>query len=177
MVQKVAETIENDTKKRFKQVDSCVFARYSRPLRKVGSDLHTAAVDGDVELVKALLKPNQNGQVLDVNAAAKDGQRMTPLMLASRYGNLQVMEELLVQGAKVNLRTPKDDTALHFAASSRNQIEACKLLVRHGGGPRALRVGSRRSSSFTSSGSIIDIINYIITVYTYRCEVWYLSYR
>lgn len=59
----------------------------------MGSDLHTAAVDGDVELVKALLKPNQNGQVLDVNAAAKDGQRMTPLMLASRYGNLQVMEE------------------------------------------------------------------------------------
>ena len=45
------------------------------------------------------------------------------------------LEELLVQGAKVNLRTPKDDTALHFAAGCRHQVEACKLLIRHGGGP------------------------------------------
>eukprot|EP00434_Breviolum_minutum_P016146 symbB.v1.2.014228.t1/scaffold1035.1/size234022/4 len=105
--------------------------RYSLPLRQVGSDLHTASLDGDLTLVKALLKTDKNGQVLDVNAASKDGQSMTPLMLASQSGNEEVIEELLINGAKVGARSAvKEDTALHFAAASK-KVEACALLIRH----------------------------------------------
>ncbi|CAK8991970.1 Probable serine/threonine-protein kinase DDB_G0277449 [Durusdinium trenchii] len=105
--------------------------RYSLPIRRVGSDLHTASLDGNLDLVKALLKPDQNGQVLDINAASKDGQSMTPLMLAAQCGHVDVMEELLRNGAKVGARTQlREDTALHFAASSR-KVEACQMLIRH----------------------------------------------
>ncbi|CAJ1421536.1 unnamed protein product [Effrenium voratum] len=105
--------------------------RYSRPIAKVGCDLHTASMDGDLRLLKKLLKPDQNGQVLDVNAAAKDAQGMTPLMLAAAAGRVEVLEELLHNGAKVGSRTVvHEDTALHFAARSR-KVEACRLLIRH----------------------------------------------
>ncbi|CAE7520672.1 unnamed protein product [Symbiodinium sp. CCMP2592] len=53
--------------------------RISRPISKLGQDLHTAALDGDLPLTRKLLKPDQNGQVLDVNATAKDGRGMTCL--------------------------------------------------------------------------------------------------
>eukprot|EP00913_Durusdinium_trenchii_P030708 g28762.t1 len=54
-----------------------------------------------------------------------------PLMLAAQCGHVDVMEELLRNGAKVGARTQlREDTALHFAASSR-KVEACQMLIRH----------------------------------------------
>lgn len=140
--------------------------RYSRPIWKVGSDLHTASLDGDLPLVKALLKPDQNGQVLDVNAASKDGQSMTPLMLAAQSGHVEVMAELLHNGAKVGARSAlREDTALHFAASSK-KVEACTLLIRHRAdinvrnraGQKALHIA--KSSMLLQRSELIQVLTH-----------------
>eukprot|EP00930_Biecheleria_cincta_P024395 TRINITY_DN17463_c0_g1_i2.p1 TRINITY_DN17463_c0_g1~~TRINITY_DN17463_c0_g1_i2.p1 ORF type:complete len:1278 (-),score=228.22 TRINITY_DN17463_c0_g1_i2:154-3987(-) len=103
--------------------------RYSPPIRNIGSDLHTASLEGDARLLRKLLLPDHNGQVLDVNAAAKDSYGMTPLMLAAGQGHLEVIEHLLNSGAKVGLRAlSTGETALHFAAQ-KAQVEACHLLI------------------------------------------------
>lgn len=140
--------------------------RYSRPIWKVGSDLHTASLDGDLPLVKALLKPDQNGQVLDVNAASKDGQSMTPLMLAAQSGHVEVMEELLHNGAKVAARSAlREDTALHFAAGSK-KVDACSLLIRHRAdinvrnraGQKALHIA--KSSMLLQRSELIQVLTH-----------------
>lgn len=103
--------------------------RYSPPIRNTGSDLHTAAWDGDARLLRKLLLPDHNGQVLDVNAAAKDAFGRTPLMLAAARGHLEVIEHLLNSGATCGIRTlGTGETALHFAAQN-VQVEACHLLI------------------------------------------------
>eukprot|EP00435_Cladocopium_sp_Y103_P068965 s552_g32.t1 len=147
--------------------------RYSRPIWKVGSDLHTASLDGDLPLVKALLKPDQNGQVLDVNAASKDGQSMTPLMLAAQSGHVEVMAELLHNGAKVGARSAlREDTALHFAASSK-KVEACTLLIRHRAdinvrnraGQKALHIA--KSSMLLQRSELIQVLTHGVPLYTF----------
>jgi len=106
--------------------------RLSPQIRCLGDDLHTAARVGDVGRIRTLLRPNQNGQVLDVNAEAKDRKGMTPLMLAVQGGHVEVIEELLHAGARVN--GPADingNTCLHHAAMNR-QAEACRVLLAAG---------------------------------------------
>jgi len=106
--------------------------RISRPISKLGQDLHTAALDGDLPLTRKLLKPDQNGQVLDVNATAKDGRGMTPLMLAAAAGHVEVIEELVHNGARVGLHTAfSEETALHYAVRHQ-KVEACKVLLKQG---------------------------------------------
>jgi len=104
---------------------------FSWPIRELGFDLHTAASAGDLECLKRLLMPDHNGQVLDVNAAAKDFSGMMPLMYAAEKGHIDVVEFLLRAGAEVNAQTESRDTCLHVAAA-RRQTDVCRFLVENG---------------------------------------------
>jgi len=101
-------------------------------IRKRGDDLHTAARVGDVGRIRTLLLPGVNGEVLDVNAEAKDRKGKTPLMLAAEGGHVDVLEQLLGSGAHINDVADIDgNTCLHHAAMNR-QVAACVLLKKAG---------------------------------------------
>ena len=67
----------------------------AKPKRRVATPLHQAAVDGDIEQVKALIKAGA-----DVNAT--DGRDNTPLCRAVASGNMEVVQLLVEAGADVN---------------------------------------------------------------------------
>jgi len=101
-------------------------------IRKRGDDLHTAAYVGDVGRIRTLIMPGVNGEVLDVNAEAKDRKGKTPLMLAAEGGHVEVLEQLLSAGARINDVADIDgNTCLHHAAMNR-QVAACLLLKKAG---------------------------------------------
>eukprot|EP00931_Biecheleriopsis_adriatica_P006124 TRINITY_DN107580_c0_g1_i1.p1 TRINITY_DN107580_c0_g1~~TRINITY_DN107580_c0_g1_i1.p1 ORF type:complete len:1225 (+),score=206.47 TRINITY_DN107580_c0_g1_i1:29-3703(+) len=127
--------------------------RFTPIIRRLGSDLQTAAADGDVVRVRKLLVPDHNGQVLDVDAATKDSYGMTPLMLAAAGGHLEVISELLYCGAKPNLRTAVNgDTALHFAAQN-GMAQACELLISKGAEIQANNVGATPAQMLHRTGT------------------------
>ena len=116
-----------------------------------------AAMRGDVERVRALLRDGQ-----DVNAAQGDGMTalhwagerddvemaevliyggalleattrlggFTPLLVASRAGSTGVVETLLEAGADVHARTSTGETALHYAAGTGRDDAVRALLAR-----------------------------------------------
>mmetsp|Transcript_57345 Transcript_57345/g.153607 ORF Transcript_57345/g.153607 Transcript_57345/m.153607 type:complete len:1184 (-) Transcript_57345:33-3584(-) len=100
-------------------------------IRCLGDDLHTASRAGDAGRIRTLLRADQNGQVLDVNAEAKDRKGMTPLMLAAQNGHVEVIQELLHVGAQTSATDIDGNTCLHWAAMTR-QIDCCRALIAAG---------------------------------------------
>ncbi len=73
----------------------------------------------------------------DVNAAARNAQRVAPVHAAAAVCDRVTMELLLERGANPNARQQMGYAPLHSAAS-RGDIEMAKLLLRHGADPRAI---------------------------------------
>ena len=92
--------------------------------------LTEACASGDLEVVKARLGKGEN-----VNSVDEYGQPC--LYLAVRYGHLVVAEFLILNGADANIRTTMGLTALHSAASN-GDVEAVRLLLKHGGDATAI---------------------------------------
>ncbi len=67
----------------------------------------------------------------DVNAAAENAQRVTPLHAAAAVQDRATIELLLARGADANAKQQLDYTPLHGAAS-RGDIEIATLLLAHG---------------------------------------------
>jgi ankyrin repeat protein len=70
------------------------------------------------------------GKNLDIEVTDQNG--MTPLLVACRQGNTQVIEHLLNNGANSRARDQKGRSALHLCASSicdEDAVECCKLLL------------------------------------------------
>jgi len=67
-------------------------------------------VKGDIETVKKLIELGT-----DVNEKSNG---MTPLMIASRYNRVEIVELLLKNGANINLKDSKGKTALQHAERS-----------------------------------------------------------
>lgn len=59
---------------------------------------------------------------------------LTPLMIASERGDLELMKWLIDAGADVNYKNSRNVTALWSAASA-EKVEACKILVEAGAEP------------------------------------------
>lgn len=56
---------------------------------------------------------------------------LTPLMRAAAIGHLEVVRQLLQEGADVNFRGPRGSTALMFAAGG-GHLEIVQVLVENG---------------------------------------------
>jgi ankyrin repeat protein len=67
----------------------------------------------------------------NVNAATDDGR--TPLMMASGFGGVAVVTELLKAGASPEARLPEGLTAMDFAMA-KGQVEVVAVLERVGAG-------------------------------------------
>jgi ankyrin repeat protein len=77
-----------------------------------GSPLHFAISKGDIEGVKKCIEYGA-----DVNKIVRD---MSPLMLAARYNNPEIIKILLEKGAKPSIENDKGLTALKYAEYSKS---------------------------------------------------------
>lgn len=82
-------------------------------IKATGSPLHLAISKGDVEGVKKFIEYGA-----DVNRIVRD---MSPLMLAARYNNVEIIKILLANGAKPSEENEKGFTALKYAEYSKSQ--------------------------------------------------------
>ena len=85
----------------------------------IKSPLHLAISKGDIETVRRFVKYG-----VDVNKMSKD---MTPLMVAARYNEVEIMKILLANGAKAFEKNERGYTALNYAEFS-NAKEAIVIL-------------------------------------------------
>lgn len=81
--------------------------------------LCNAICKGDVEAVKKFIEYGA-----DVNERSNG---KTPLMLAARYNNVEIIRLLLEKGASKSIKDEKGNTALKYAEAS-NAKEAAELL-------------------------------------------------
>ncbi len=87
--------------------------------------LHQAAIDGDLDEVKLILKSG-----VGVNSKSKTGA--TALHWAAFKGNYEVASFLLKNGADVNALTNKGSTPLRLA-TTHNKKKLITLLKQYGG--------------------------------------------
>ena len=92
--------------------------------------LHLALVSNkpNIDLVKYLLEDKEIKQRLE----AKDKFGFTALHLASFYGSLEILKELIKQGADINAKNNDEETILHLAARSKKpNIDLVKYLLKN----------------------------------------------
>lgn len=75
------------------------------------SPLNVAVSKGDIEIVKKFIEYGA-----DVNQMSED---MTPLMIAARYNKVEILNVLLANGARPNVKNEKGYTALKYAEVSK----------------------------------------------------------
>jgi ankyrin repeat protein len=119
--------------------------------------LHTATAEGNIEIVKLLIRKEVNPNLTDwyrntalhlaagrghteiveillvaqANRTAKNNQRDTPLHLAADGGHLEVARMLIEAGADINAKDYRNQTPLKRAAD-RGRKEVAELLKEHG---------------------------------------------
>jgi ankyrin repeat protein len=100
-------------------------------LQQVCRYLIEAAISGDVNTTKKWMYCNSD-------SCAPHGENSdTPLMLAARYGHVEVVRVLLEGGADVQWASNNMYTALHRAAW-KGHLEVCRLLLDSGAKVNAL---------------------------------------
>ncbi|MCW7470972.1 ankyrin repeat domain-containing protein [Leptospira kanakyensis] len=102
--------------------------------------------NGNVGPVASALDKGQ-----DINEKNEEGN--TPLMLASRYKQHEMMKLLLSRGAKINETNLKGETALTLS-TSRLDLVGVKILLEHGANPNIIKSnGDSALHSATISGN------------------------
>ncbi|HYS52635.1 MAG TPA: ankyrin repeat domain-containing protein [Thermoanaerobaculia bacterium] len=125
--------------------ESCAVGDRKRAMELLDRDpslLHSYSDDGypvaglpiffrHPELARELIKRGA-----DVNAAAKNPQRVAPVHAAVTVGDFDTMKLLLERGANPNARQESGFTALHGAAAH-GDVKMAKLLLDHGADSKA----------------------------------------
>ncbi|KAK5656009.1 hypothetical protein OQA88_5147 [Cercophora sp. LCS_1] len=93
---------------------------------KGNTPLHLAAVNGRVQITKALLEPPA-GSKLALNMQNKEG--VTALHLAAEKGYDSTTRHLLSAGPDINLQDTKGATALHYAVRARQNALVHSLIT------------------------------------------------
>lgn len=101
---------------------------------------------------------------------SRDGFGRTALMVAARYGELEIVRFLINNGADVNAKDNNGQTALILAVDGRN-IELVKYLVSHGAdvnakdndGETALKLAKDKKKKRKSDGDSVEEDKKIIT--------------
>lgn len=86
--------------------------------------LHYAIEQNDIRTVQSLI-----AKKADINTSS---DTISPLMLAARYGNTEIIQTLIDAGANVNQTHSNGLSALHYAACYRNITALCALAVAGG---------------------------------------------
>jgi ankyrin repeat protein len=111
------------------------------------SEIHDAALMGDLGRVKALLKGKPD------LVFSKDNHGDTPLHFAADRGQRDVVELLLASNAKFK----NGDTALHFAADKGHK-DVAELLLAHKAAVNAKATGGYTPLSFAASNGSNDLV-------------------
>ncbi|KAK7195368.1 Ankyrin repeats (3 copies)/Ankyrin repeat/Ankyrin repeats (many copies) [Novymonas esmeraldas] len=98
--------------------------------RQRSSALHKCAFDGDVRVSRWLV---EHGASVDV----ADSTDATPLLIAVKMGQTDVVEYLLSKGADCNRQDRQGNSGLHFCAV-RCDVKVARLLLAAGANPRLL---------------------------------------
>jgi ankyrin repeat protein len=100
----------------------------SRLGRHAESLMHQAVHHENIEVIKRFLKHNVNVNAKNING---DYYEDTPLHIATRKGNKEIVELLIAHGADINMPNYDDNTPLHIATMGGN-IEIVELLIARG---------------------------------------------
>ena len=117
--------------------------------------LFVAAANGDVYILSFLVKSGA-----DVNARSGDvDEQLTPLMIACKNGKLNAVLYLIDEGAEVNLEDFFGYTALHYAATFRNNNNALSCLIDNGANVNALTIDNRTPLMLAcESGNLVNCL-------------------
>lgn len=94
------------------------------PQHDAATPLHHAAEEGDVSLIRALLK-------IGARVDERDAEGQTPLMAAASWGEPEAIRALVEGGADTSAQDDGGDTALHEAARA-DEVESLMTLLELG---------------------------------------------
>jgi hypothetical protein len=120
------------------------------------SPLHSAAYEGDPEMVQVLLDYG-----VDDNARNSAGDTPLPFASMGRFEEPRVVRLLLDHGADPNVLSENGITPLHRALQNGN-IEMARLLVEHGASVELKDWKGRTSLDYALEGQYDDIINLLL---------------
>ena len=119
-----------------------------------GTNLHSAAKQGDAKQVRKLL-----AEGLNVNSLSKSGH--TPLHISALWDKRRVTGLLVKNGAKVNAINSSGQTPLHLAAR-RGHIKMVKFLLSRGANPwikdRSRRTPADLAQTYSFNDEIVDLL-------------------
>ena len=126
-------------------------------MKMYSEELLQACGEGDLELVKSLIKRGAN-----INEGMKN--RGTQLLVACEAGNLDIIKYLVENGADVNLSNTSWSTPLLVACQNRNKTKSvtiAKYLLEHGADPN-MRVLGRSLLERAFEMTDFNLIKYLI---------------
>jgi ankyrin repeat protein len=116
--------------------------------------LNLAAINGDVEIVDALL---DNGA--RINQLSQDG--WTSVHLAAERGNLLALQHLIAKGAKLDITIQNGDTPLHSVAST-GHLEVLKYLITKGLPIDQVNISGRTPLHLAAANNQVESVKYLI---------------
>jgi ankyrin repeat protein len=135
-----------------------------RALLKQGVNVNSAQGDGTTALHWAAIRDDlELGRLLihsgaDVNAATRIGG-LTPLYLAAGAGNAAMISELLKAGASAKAASSVNGTTALMKASAAGGVEAVKLLLDHGADPNTKESGLGQTAlMFAAASDRADVV-------------------
>ena len=95
-----------------------------------------AILQGNFDKIKTSIKTLE--VTISINNRLKDGT--TPIYLACKVGNSEIVEHLLKNGAKISINTPtKNGNTCLMVAVANNNIDLVKILLKYGADPNVAR--------------------------------------